>query len=352
MRAYQIQTIQTISNTGSEHTQNENLPLAMVELPRPVPDANQVLIRVSHCGICHTELDEIEGRAKPSHLPIIPGHQAVGKVIQVGASVSSDWIGKRVGVAWISGSCQQCDFCRQGLENLCSEYTATGKDVDGGYAEYMVADAEYIVEIPKVLSSEHAAPLLCAGAIGYRSLSLCQITNGQALGLTGFGSSGKIALQLCKLMYPDSAIYVFARSPEERQIALEQGATWAGSSEEIPSSMLSAVIDTTPVWTPIIKALECLEPSGRVIVNAISKLDVDQNALLDLDFNTHLWREKSIKSVANVTREDVSNCLRLITGGDWRPAIEVIPFEQANKALVDLKFQPVVASKVLKICEP
>lgn len=325
--------------------------LKSVDIPCPEPKANEVLIRVDYCGVCHTELDEIEGRALPPNLPVIPGHQVVGEVIACGRGAKPSLLGARVGVAWIGECCGQCSFCLHQHENLCPDYQATGKDLNGGYAEYMCANAEFVVQIPEGIKSEHAAPLLCAGAIGYRSLSLCELQNGEALGLTGFGSSGKIALALARLLYPKSPIFVFARSEEERNLALKAGASWSGDTSDQPPQPLDAVIDTTPVWTPIVKALEFLAPNGRLVVNAISKLDVDQQVLLDLNFKQHLWQEKSLKSVANVTREDVRACLQHIALSDWRPTIEIYPFEQANQALIDLKFNPVVAAKVLKLPE-
>jgi len=325
--------------------------LKRVDIPCPEPKANEVLIRVDYCGVCHTELDEIEGRALPPNLPVIPGHQVVGEVIACGEQAAPGLLGARVGVAWIGSSCGHCSYCQHQHENLCPDYQATGKDLNGGYAEFMVANAEFVIEIPQQIKSEHAAPLLCAGAIGYRSLSLCELKNGQSLGLTGFGSSGKIALALARALYPDSPVFVFVRSEAERSLALQAGASWSGDTSEQPPQLLDAVIDTTPVWTPIVRALESLAPNGRLVVNAISKLDVDQEVLLGLNFKQHLWQEKSLKSVANVTREDVRACLQQIARSDWRPAIEIYPFEQANQALVDLKFNPVVAAKVLKLPE-
>ena len=199
-------------------------PLRIVERERPAPGAGEVLIRVLVCGVCHTELDEIAGRAAPSLLPIVPGHQVVGVVEQLGAEVTGHRIGERVGVAWIGGACGGCAYCANGFENLCARFVATGRDRDGGYAEYVTARADFAIPVPEEITDAEAAPLLCAGAVGYRSLRLAAIQDGEPLGLTGFGASGHIVLQLARFLYPRSAVSVFARSAEERAFARELGA--------------------------------------------------------------------------------------------------------------------------------
>lgn len=324
-------------------------PLCLSDVPRPSPGPGEVLIRVSACGVCHTELDEIEGRTPPPKLPVIPGHQAVGVVEKTGLGVTRHKKGDRVGVAWIFSSCGNCRYCLEGNDNLCPDFRATGRDADGGYAEYMTAKEEFTFPIPALFTDSEAAPLLCAGAIGYRSLRLAGIGNGQSLGLTGFGASGHLVLKMARHMYPNTEIYVFARSASEREFAKELGAKWTGDTEDIPTQKLDAVIDTTPVWKPVLRALKNLNPGGRLVINAIRKEDSDKDSLLRLDYATHLWMEKEIKSVANVSRRDVSEFLLLAAAAGIRPEVEEYPLEDANRALLDLKAGKIKGAKVLRI---
>ncbi len=324
-------------------------PLDLTELPVPIPEENEILLRVSTCGVCHTELDEIEGRTPPPKFPVIPGHQVVGIIEGKGNQVSKYSIGDRVGVAWIFSSCGVCKYCRSKLENLCPEFKATGRDVNGGYAEYMTVPASFAYSIPDVFSDIEAAPLLCAGAIGYRSLRLTGMVNGDSLGLTGFGGSGHIVLKLVKHHYPDSQVYVFSRTETERDFAVELGADWAGDIDEEPPSKLDVIIDTTPVWKPVVCSMRNLAPGGRLVINAIRKERSDQEYLQNLDYPNHLWMEKEIKSVANVTRLDVQNFLDLASKISLKPDTQVYSLENANKALVELKTRKIRGAKVLKI---
>jgi len=314
-----------------------NGPLVLQEVDAPRPGRGEVLLRVLACGVCHTELDEIEGRTPPAFLPMILGHQVIGEVVDRGEGVQGSFIGTRMGVAWIYSACGTCEFCGRGLENLCPGFQATGRDAHGGYAEYMVAPADFVHPIPDVLDTVQAAPLLCAGAIGYRSLSLTGLENGQALGLTGFGGSGHLVLHLVRHLFPDSPVHVFARSPEQRRFALELGAAWAGRSDDKPPTPLDAIIDTTPVWKPVIDALAVLKPGGRLVINAIRKQEDDRSRLLELDYERHLWMEKEIKSVANVCRSDVRRFLTLAAEADIRPEVRTYPLSRANEALFELK---------------
>jgi propanol-preferring alcohol dehydrogenase len=322
-------------------------PLVLRDVPVPRPGAGEVLIRVAACGVCHTELDEIEGRAPPARLPVIPGHQVVGEVVARGAKATGIDVGQRVGVAWIFSACGHCEHCLAGSENLCPEFRGTGRDADGGYAEFMTAPAAFTHPIPEVLDDAEAAPLLCAGAIGYRSLKLAGLRNGMRLGLTGFGASAHLVLQMVRHRCPDTEVYVFARQPEEREFALELGAVWAGDTTQEAPEKLHAIIDTTPAWLPVIRALENLEPGGRLVVNAIRKEDADRQQLLSLDYPRHLWMEKEIRSVANVTRGDVRDFLGLAAGIPIRPVIETYALHEANRALHDLKLKHVRGAKVL-----
>ncbi|MEE9418166.1 MAG: alcohol dehydrogenase catalytic domain-containing protein, partial [Desulfatiglandaceae bacterium] len=226
-------------------------PLEMVDMPGPVPGDKEILVRVSACGVCHTELDEIEGRAAPPRFPVILGHQVVGRVDKPGGKSERFQAGERVGIGWIYSACGECPLCLQGNENLCEKFKATGKDANGGYAEYMVVPEDFAHRIPEVFSDSEAAPLLCAGAIGYRSLRLTGIEDGQNLGLTGFGASAHLVLKMARHRYPRSKVFVFARSERERNFAKELGAVWAGDTEEESPEKLDCIIDTTPVWKPV-----------------------------------------------------------------------------------------------------
>ncbi|MGQ9501480.1 MAG: zinc-dependent alcohol dehydrogenase family protein [Anaerolineae bacterium] len=336
--------LEQISKVGEEST-----PLRMVEIPTPTPGPGEVLLRVLTCGVCHTELDEIEGRTSPPRLPVVPGHQVVGQVVEKGPDTHRFALGKRVGVAWIYSACGHCPFCISGNENLCPEFKATGRDVNGGYAEYIVAPEEFVYPIPEIFSEAEAAPLLCAGAIGYRSLRLCNLQDGQNLGLVGFGASGHQVLKMVQHMYPSTPIYVFARAQSERAFALELGAVWAGDIGDVSPVQLHAIIDTTPVWRPVVEALRNLCPGGRLVINAIRKEDVDKDHLLRMDYPAHLWMEKEIKSVANVTRRDVRELLSLAAEMGLKPEVQEYPFAEANRALVEIKMKDVRGAKVLRV---
>lgn len=323
------------------------LSLDTIDVPEPGP--GQVLIKVHACGVCHTELDEIEGRTAPPVLPMTPGHQVVGTVVRQGQDCRLELADQRVGVAWIHSACGACSWCREGRENLCPEFRATGRDAPGGYAEYMVMPEAFVHPLPRQISDTEATPLLCAGAVGFRSLDMCKLQNGQRLGLTGFGASGHLVLQMARHLYPDSPVSVFARSKQERAFALELGANWAGDTTEGPDKLLDAIIDTTPAWLPVLSAMEALAPGGRLVINAIRKEAGDQDQLTGLDYDRHLWREKSIVSVANVTRRDVRECLRLAVEIPLKPRVTEYRLDQANTALAELKQGNIRGAKVLRI---
>ncbi len=324
-------------------------PLEFDLIDTPIPGKGEVLLRVSACGVCHTELDEIEGRAAPPRLPVTPGHQVVGTVLREGPGCHLDLAGRRVGVAWIHSACGRCQWCLEGRENLCPDFTATGRDAPGGYAEFMTVSEAFVHEIPAEIGDLEATPLLCAGAVGYRALMLCGLRNGQKLGLTGFGASGHLVLQMAAHLYPDSPVYVFARSEKERSFALELGAYWAGDTTDRPESGLHAIIDTTPAWLPVMAAMEALAPGGRLVINAIRKEAGDQSLLSELDYDRHLWREKTLCTVANVTRNDVRECLRLAVDIPLKPRVTPYPLEEANRALSELRQGDIRGAKVLTI---
>jgi propanol-preferring alcohol dehydrogenase len=324
-------------------------PLVPVEMAEPLPGAKEVLVKVSACGVCHTELDEIEGRTPPPAFPVILGHQVVGRVIQNGPGAGRFRVGDRVGIAWIHAACGRCGHCRAGEENLCKAFKATGRDVDGGYAQFTKVAEDFAIPIPKVFTDDEAAPLLCAGAIGWRSLRLTGLKNGQNLGLTGFGASGHLVLKTVRYPYPQAKVFVFARSPTERAFAVELGAVWTGDSEETAPEKLHCIIDTTPAWKPVVAALKNLETGGRLVINAIRKEDADKDALLSLDYPQHLWMEKEIKSVANVARRDVSEFLQVAAEIPFKPDVQKYRLEEANRALLELKEGKIRGAKVLKI---
>jgi propanol-preferring alcohol dehydrogenase len=324
-------------------------PLKLTDLSNPSPRGNEVLVKVSACAVCHTELDEIEGRTSPPHLPIVLGHQVVGKIVQAGNAVSKFSIGERVGIGWIYSACGKCEYCLEGNENLCKEFKATGRDADGGYAEYMTVPEGFAYRIPSIFSDVEAAPLLCAGAIGYRSLRLTGLKDGQSLGLMGFGASGHLVLKMVKHRYPHSKVFVFARGLEEQEFSRELGAVWTGDAEEESPEKLHCIIDTTPVWKPAVEALKNLKPGGRLVINAIRKEEVDKDYLLKLDYPTHLWMEKEIKSVANVSRSDIREFLDLASEIPIKPETEEFTLENANKALLELKQRKIRGAKVLRI---
>ena len=339
MRAMVLSRVVTLQETRT--------PLTLAEMPIPSPGPGELLVRVATCGVCHTELDEIEGRTPPPQYPVIPGHQIVGRVEHLGTEASAFRVGDRVGIAWIYSACGKCRFCQCGQENLCQEFRATGRDVHGGYAEYVTVPEAFAHPIPAVFSDTEAAPLLCAGAIGYRSLRLAGVRDGGNLGLTGFGASAHLMLKLVRHQCPATRVFVFSRSEDEQAFALQLGAAWAGPIGREPPEKLQCCIDTTPAWMPVLEALQHLEPGGRLVINAIRKESTDRNTLLTLDYPRHLWQEKELKSVANVTRADVREFLDLAAQIPLRPEVEEYTLGQANEALVELKERRIRGAKVL-----
>jgi len=334
---------------GISSFRDNKSPLELVDMPQPVPAEGEILLKVSACGVCHTELDEIEGRTPPPVFPIVPGHQVVGRVAGMGKKSTRFSMGDRVGIGWIFSACGLCDACIEGNENLCDRFVATGRDVHGGYAQFMTVPEIFAYCIPEIFSDAEAAPLLCAGAIGYRSLRLARLKDGQSMGLTGFGASAHLVLKMARHKYPHSSIYVFARSQKEQEFARELGAVWAGNTEDKPPERLHAIIDTTPAWKPIVEALKNLVCGGRLVINAIRKEEVDKDYLLKLHYPTHLWLEKEIKSVANVARRDIIEFMELAATIPIRPEVQEFSLEEANKALVELKEAKIRGAKVLRM---
>ena len=254
-----------------------------------------------------------------------------------------------MGIAWIGSACGKCRFCRGGKENLCSDFKATGRDINGGYAQYTTIQEDFAYAIPEAFSDLEAAPLLCAGAIGYRSLRLTGMEEGKSLGLIGFGASAHLVIQMAKHKYPSSKIFVFARTETERNFARELGAFWAGDMGDNSPEKLDCAIDTTPVWKSILEGLKNLEKGGRLVINAIRKEELDKEFLLKLNYAQHLWLEKEIKSVANVARNDVREFLQLGAKIQIRPEVQEFRLEEANQALFELKQKKIRGAKVLRI---
>ncbi len=317
--------------------------LELTHLPDPEPASGEVRIRVSTCGVCHTELDEIEGRTPPPRLPIVLGHEVVGRVDALGDGATRFAPGDRVGVGWIHSS------SGDDAENLSARFQATGRDRNGGYAEYMTVPQQYAYPIPSAFSDAEAAPLLCAGGVGYRSLRLAGIVDGERLGLTGFGGSAHLVLQLARHLYPSSEVFVFARDEASRAFARQLGASWSGDTGDRAPAPLAAIIDTTPAWRPVVEALANLRPGGRLVINAIRKEEADKSALQDLSYHDHLWLEKEVKSVANVTRRDLEEFLPLAAAASIRPHVQTFALEDAVAALCELRRGRIRGAKVLQI---
>lgn len=315
----------------------EPLDLDVVELPSPPVGDDDVLVRVTACAVCRTDLDLAEGRVVAPRYPVVPGHQAVGVVEAIGARVTGRHVGERVGLAWIRWACGECRWCRSGRENLCPKFQANGCDADGGYAELVSAPAAFTYVIPPELDEVGAAPLLCAGAIGWRSLRLAGLRDGDPLGLTGFGASAHLVLALARHRHPSSPVFVFARNPEERAFARHLGADWTGDTTDQPPQPLAAIIDTTPAWKPVVEAMRRLMPGGRLVINAIRKNDADRGELARLDYARDLWMEREIKSVANVTRQDVRDVLAASASLRLAPTVETRPISDAASVLSDIR---------------
>ena len=327
----------------------EEKPLKLMDLPRPIPGQNQILVKISTCGVCHTELDEIEGRVSPSRFPMILGHEIVGRIEGLGQGAKKFEEGDRVGIAWINWACGHCTFCLKGEENLCDKARWTGKDVYGGYAQYTVVSQDFAYPIPERFTDMKAAPLLCAGVIGYRALRLSGMGDDKVLGLYGFGASAHIVIQVAKYKYPDGKAFVFTRpgQKEHQDLARKLGADWIGATGDTPPEKLNCAIDFTPVGEPVRQALSSLQKGGRVVINAIRKV----TPIPELDYTEHLWDEKEVKSVANVTRKDAHEFLPLAAEIPIIPETQEFRLKEVNEALILLKEGRMHGAGVLKIAE-
>lgn len=322
----------------------EEHPLAAIALPDPVPGAGQVRLQVQACAVCRTDLHTVEGEIPLPSLPIVPGHQIVGTVDALGPGAGRYRVGDRVGVGWLSAIDGECEFARQGRENLCANARFTGLDVDGGYAQYTVADERFAFPIPVGLAAAEAAPLLCAGIIGYRSLRLSEVKPGERLGLYGFGASAHIAIQVAR--HWGCQVYAFSRGEEHRRLAAELGAAWTGLAEDRPPAALDAAIIFAPAGRLVPLALGHLRRGGTLAINAIAMSPIPE---LPYDL---LYYERTVRSVANYTRQDAVEFLRLAAEIPVRTEVEVFTLAEANEALRRLKHGQVRGSAVLSIPPP
>jgi propanol-preferring alcohol dehydrogenase len=316
-------------------------PLEAVELPAPMPGLKEIGLRVRACGVCRTDLHLVEGELELPKLPVIPGHQIVGIVERVGQSVTRFQEGDRVGVPWLYSTCGQCAFCRRGRENLCPSAQFTGYHVDGGYAQNVIVSEEFAYHLPERLPDAETAPLLCAGVIGYRALRLSQLRPGERLGLYGFGASAHIVIQIAR--YWNCEVYVFTRSEEHRRLAGELGAAWVGDAKDEPPESINSGIVFAPAGWIVLKALGALEKGGTLALAGIYMTPIPE-----MDYNL-IYHERTLRSVANSTREDVRELLRLAGEIPIRTEVEVFPLEAGNEALQRLKRSDIRGAGVLEI---
>lgn len=326
-----------------DHTNDVSTsPLRLHDRPIPVPEAGRVLVKIHVCGVCRTDLHVVEGELPDIPFPLIPGHQAVGTVIRVGSKVSEVQEGDRVGIAWLQGTCGQCDFCTSGRENLCLQATFTGYQVDGGYAEYAVVPARFAYPIPPIFSDEEAAPLLCAGIIGYRALRLSGIQPGQRLGLYGFGASAHIAIQIAR--HWGCLVYVSSLKPEHQALARQLGAVWVGGATDMPPDKLHGSIIFAPAGELVPPALRALERGGTVALAGIH-----MSAIPSLDYDRDVFGERVIRSVIANTRQDGIDLLREAAAIPIKPYTIRFRLEEANRALQELKAGTFQGAAVLTI---
>lgn len=320
----------------------ETLPLDFQEMEKPLPGDKEILIKVEACGLCHTDLHTIEGDLPEVKLPVIPGHQVVGRVVEVGPLCTRFGSGERVGVAWLYSTCGECPFCLSDQENLCLQARFTGYHVNGGYAEYIVAPEDFVYSLSNEIEAIKLAPLLCAGIIGYRALRLSHIKPGETLALFGFGASAHLTIQVA--LYWGCKVFVFSRRQAHRQMALEMGASWAGTAAEEPPELARAAIIFAPAGELIPRALEIVAKGGTVALAGISMTPIPH-----LNYEKHLYHEKILRSVANSTRQDGREFLELAAKIPVKTTVQIFSLEEANEALSQLKKGLVNGAAVLKI---
>lgn len=322
----------------------EEKPLVLREVPSPQPGEEEILVEISVCGVCHTDLHTVEGELPQVKLPIIPGHQVVGKVKELGSRASRFTPGDRVGIAWLYSTDETCDFCRQGKENLCVGACFTGYHVNGGYAEYIKIHEKFAYPIPRGFPDIQAAPLLCAGIIGYRALCLSKIKPGQRLGLIGFGASAHVAIQVA--VYWGCEVYVFSRSAEHRSLAEKLGAAWTGTLADNPPAKLHSIVNFTPAGSTVPAAMELLERGGTQALAGICMTPIPE-----MDYQEHLYWEKTLRSVANATRQDGEELLELAAKIPIETTVESYSLKEANEVLLRLKKSEIDGAAVLVLRE-
>jgi len=320
----------------------EEKPLVMAEVEKPTPGPNDVRLKILTCGICHTDLHVVEGELPSKKLPVIPGHQIVGVVESAGKKVTRFRAGDKVGVAWLNSTCGKCQFCLKGKENLCEKARFTGYDVDGGYAEHTVVSEDFAYPIPKGFSDIEAAPLLCAGVIGFRALRLSEIEKGGSLGLFGFGASAHIVIQIAE--HWGCQVYVFTRSELHRKLARDLGAVWAGAAEDTPPAKMQSAIIFAPAGKLVLEALRVLEKGGTLALAGIYMTPIPE-----MDYQEHLYYEKTVRSIANSTRKDAEDLLELAGKIPVRAEVQEFPLKEANRALLLLKQGKIQGAGVLRV---
>lgn len=320
----------------------EENPLALRELPLPFPGPGEVRVRVKACGVCHTDLHTVEGDLPLPKLPVVPGHQIVGVVDARGPGSRRFREGDRVGIPWLHYTCGDCRYCRKGLENLCEKARFTGYHTDGGYAEAAVVGEAYAYALPQNFSDLDAAPLLCAGIIGYRSLRLSGVERGDRLGLYGFGASAHIVIQIAQ--HRGCEVYVFTRSEEHRRLARELGAAWAGRAEDTPPEEIDGAIIFAPAGRLVLEALRATRKGGTVALAGIT-----MSPIPEIDYDSLLYHERVLRSVSNSTRQDAEDLLRAAAEIPVRTQVQAFKLEEANLALEALKQSKIQGAAVLTI---
>lgn len=313
-------------------------PLEIGEAPKPELRSGEVLLRVRACGVCRTDLHIVEGELPPKRTPLIPGHQIVGEVVE-GATAELP-VGKRVGVSWIGGVDGTCPYCARGMENLCDDPTFTGYSVDGGYAEYAAARADFVFPLPDELDDLHAAPLLCAGIIGFRSLRVAGVEQGERVGLYGFGASAHLAIAVLQAWKCE--VYVATRGESHRELARSMGVHWVGGERDKPPVALDRAVTFAPSGDVVVAALGSLRKGGVVAINAIHLDRMPQ-----FDYDSLLWGERQMRSVANMTRGDARDFLKLAGRIGMKPKATAYRLEEANEALLALKRDAVDGAAVI-----
>jgi propanol-preferring alcohol dehydrogenase len=317
-------------------------PLEMMDVPTPYAGPEDILIKVRCCGVCHTDLHAVEGELPMAKLPLIPGHEVIGIVERVGERAGRFKVGRRVGAAWLRSACGVCRFCRSGLENLCETAQFNGCHADGGYAEFMALPEKFAYAVPHNFSEEEAAPLMCAGIVGYRALELSGIRPGGILGLYGFGASAHIAIQIAK--HRDAQVYVFSRSAEHRGLARELGADWAGTTADDPPAKLTNAVIFAPVGSLYLDALRVLDRGGTVV-----SAGIHMSPIPEMDYDKYLYYERKMLSVANATRKDGEELLRIAAEIPVRTTVQTFPLAAANDVLGLVKAGKISGAAVLKI---